>query len=132
MPACGEPGADAALYHTVRAVAMELCPGLGLGVPVGKDSLSMRTRWDDAGQAKQVTAPVSLIVSAFATLDDVRGTLTPQLQDVDSALILVDLGAGRSRLGGFRPGPGGIPPAAISPQDPCERQENPCLQGVFC
>ncbi len=100
MAACGEPGEDAALYDTVRAVAMELCPALGIGVPVGKDSLSMRTRWDDAGSAKQVTAPVSLIVSAFATLDDVRGTLTPQLQDVDSALILVDLGAGRNRLGG--------------------------------
>jgi len=100
MAACGEPGEDAALYDTVRAVAMELCPALGIGVPVGKDSLSMRTRWSDAGQARQVIAPVSLIVSAFATLDDVRGTLTPQLQAVDSALILVDLGAGRNRLGG--------------------------------
>jgi len=100
MAACGEPGEDAALYDTVRAVAMELCPALGIGVPVGKDSLSMRTRWNDAGQARQVTAPVSLIVSAFATLDDVRGTLTPQLQAVDSALILIDLGAGRNRLGG--------------------------------
>jgi phosphoribosylformylglycinamidine synthase len=100
MAACGEPGEDAALYDTVRAVAMQLCPALGIGVPVGKDSLSMRTRWDDAGAAKQVTAPVSLIVSAFATLDDVRDTLTPQLRGVDSALILVDLGAGRKRLGG--------------------------------
>jgi phosphoribosylformylglycinamidine synthase len=100
MAACGEPGEDAALYDTVHAVAMALCPALGIGVPVGKDSLSMRTRWDDAGQTKQVTAPVSLIVSAFATLDDVRGTLTPRLQPVDSALILVDLGAGRNRLGG--------------------------------
>jgi len=96
MAACGEPGEDAALYDTVRAVAMELCPGLSIGVPVGKDSLSMRTRW----QGKQVTAPVSLIVSAFATLDDVRGTLTPQLQPVDSTLILVDLGCGRMRIGG--------------------------------
>ncbi len=100
MAACGEAGEDAALYDTVRAVAMELCPALGIGVPVGKDSLSMRTRWVDAGQARQVIAPVSLIVSAFATLDDVRGTLTPQLQTEDSALILVDLGAGRHRLGG--------------------------------
>ncbi len=100
MAACGEAGEDAALYDTVHAVAMELCPALGIGVPVGKDSLSMRTRWDDAGRVQQVTAPVSLIVSAFATLDDVRGTLTPQLQDLDSALILVDLGAGRNRLGG--------------------------------
>ncbi len=100
MAACGEPGEDAVLYDTVRKVAMELCPALGIGVPVGKDSLSMRTRWDDGGQAKQVTAPVSLIVSAFATIDDVRGTLTPQLRNVESALILVDLGSGRNRIGG--------------------------------
>ncbi|HET9978500.1 MAG TPA: phosphoribosylformylglycinamidine synthase, partial [Burkholderiaceae bacterium] len=73
MAACGEPGEDAALYDTVRAVGMALCPALGIGVPVGKDSLSMRTKWGD----RQVTAPVSLIVSGFATLDDVRGTLTP-------------------------------------------------------
>ena len=100
MAACGEPGEDAALYDTVKAVALELCPALGIGVPVGKDSLSMRTRWQDAGQGRQVTAPVSLIVTAFATLDDVRGTLTPQLQPVDSTLILVDLGQGRMRVGG--------------------------------
>ncbi|CAG1018316.1 Phosphoribosylformylglycinamidine synthase [Burkholderiaceae bacterium] len=96
MAACGEPGEDAALYDTVRAVGMELCPALGISVPVGKDSLSMRTRWDD----KQVTAPVSLIVSAFATLADVRGTLTPQLQPGDTTLVLVDLGQGRNRMGG--------------------------------
>jgi phosphoribosylformylglycinamidine synthase len=96
MAACGEPGEDAALYDTVRAVGMELCPALGIGVPVGKDSLSMRTRWDD----QQVTAPVSLIVTAFATLDDVRATLTPQLQPGDTTLIAIDLGAGRMRLGG--------------------------------
>jgi len=100
MAACGEPGEDAALYDTVEAVAMELCPRLGIGVPVGKDSLSMRTRWQDGGAERKVTAPVSLIVTAFATLDDVRGTLTPQLQPVDSSLILVDLGCGRMRLGG--------------------------------
>jgi phosphoribosylformylglycinamidine synthase len=98
MAACGEPGEDAALYDTVKAVGMELCPALGIGVPVGKDSLSMRTRWD--GGAKQVVAPVSLIVTAFVTLDDVRGTLTPQLQPGDSTLILVDLGQGRARMGG--------------------------------
>ena len=80
MAACGEPGEDAALYDTVRAVGMELCPALGISVPVGKDSLSMRTRWSEGGETQQVTAPVSLIVTAFATLDDVRGTLTPQLQ----------------------------------------------------
>lgn len=100
MAACGEPGEDAALYETVRAVGMELCPALGISVPVGKDSLSMRTRWDDAGQGRQVTAPVSLIVSAFASLADVRGTLTPQLQPGDTTLVLVDLGQGRNRMGG--------------------------------
>ncbi|MCZ2292035.1 MAG: phosphoribosylformylglycinamidine synthase [Burkholderiales bacterium] len=100
MAACGEPGEDAALYDTVQAVAMELCPALGIGVPVGKDSLSMRTRWSEDGLPRQVTAPVSLIVSAFATLDDVRGTLTPQLQPGDTTLILIDLGAGRRRMGG--------------------------------
>jgi phosphoribosylformylglycinamidine synthase len=96
MAACGEAGEDAALYDTVKAVGMELCPALGISVPVGKDSLSMRTKWDD----KQVTAPVSLIVSAFATLDDVRGTLTPQLQPGDTTLILIDLGAAKNRVGG--------------------------------
>jgi phosphoribosylformylglycinamidine synthase len=107
MAACGEPGEDAALYETVRAVGMELCPALGISIPVGKDSLSMRTQWTEAagvstgGTAKKVTSPVSLIVSAFATLADVRGTLTPQLDaSEDSILILIDLGRGRSRMGG--------------------------------
>ncbi len=100
MAACGEPGEDAALYDTVRAVALDLCPALGIGIPVGKDSLSMRTRWRDGDEARQVSAPVSLVVSAFATLDDVRGTLTPQLQPGDTCLVLVDLGAGHDRIGG--------------------------------
>ena len=100
MAACGERGEDAALYDTVKAVALDLCPALGIGIPVGKDSLSMRTRWEDAGQTRQVTAPVSLIVTAFATLDDVRGTLTPQLQAGDTTLILIDLGQGRRRMAG--------------------------------
>ncbi|HEY0858119.1 MAG TPA: phosphoribosylformylglycinamidine synthase [Albitalea sp.] len=100
MAACGEPGEDAALYDTVKAVGMELCPALGISVPVGKDSLSMRTRWNDGGEAKQVTAPVSLIVSAFATLADVRATLTPQLQPGDTTLILIDLGNGKNRMAG--------------------------------
>ncbi|MFN9450223.1 MAG: phosphoribosylformylglycinamidine synthase [Rubrivivax sp.] len=101
MAACGEPGEDAALYDTVKAVGLELCPALGIGIPVGKDSLSMRTRWSTAeGQARQVVSPVSLVVSAFASLDDVRGTLTPQLRAGDTTLILVDLGFGRQRLGG--------------------------------
>ena len=96
MAACGEPGEDAALFDTVKAVGMELCPALGVSIPVGKDSLSMRTKWDD----RQVTAPVSLIVSAFASIADVRGTLTPEWQREDSVLILVDLGQGKHRLGG--------------------------------
>ena len=101
MAACGEDGEDAALYDTVEAVAMQLLPELGVSVPVGKDSLSMRTRWTDpvSGDARQVTSPVSLVVTAFAALPDVRGTWTPQLRD-GSALLLVDLGAGRDRLGG--------------------------------
>ncbi|MBC7995067.1 MAG: phosphoribosylformylglycinamidine synthase, partial [Rhizobacter sp.] len=100
MAACGEPGEDAALYETVKAVGMELCPALGISVPVGKDSLSMRTRWIDGAQPKQVTAPVSLIVTAFATLADVRSTLTPQLQPGDTTLILIDLGNGKNRMAG--------------------------------
>jgi phosphoribosylformylglycinamidine synthase len=109
MAACGEPGEDAALYETVRAVGMELCPALGISIPVGKDSLSMRTQWQasegpsgSGGEQKKVTSPVSLIVSAFATLADVRGTLTPQLdaQEADTTLVLVDLGKGQNRIGG--------------------------------
>ena len=100
MAACGEPGEDAALYDTVKAVGLELCPALGIGVPVGKDSLSMRTRWSEGGETKQVVAPVSLVVTAFVTLDDVRGTLTPQLQAGDTTLILIDLGQSRRRMGG--------------------------------
>ncbi len=102
MAACGEPGQDAALYETVKAVGMELCPTLGVSIPVGKDSLSMRTTWNDGSAAKKVTSPVSLIVSAFATLADVRGTLTPQLnaEEADTTLILIDLGRGKNRMGG--------------------------------
>lgn len=102
MAACGEPGEDAALYATVKAVGMELCPALGVSIPVGKDSLSMRTQWKVDGEQKKVTSPVSLIVSAFASLPDVRGTLTPQLdaQEEDTTLVLVDLGKGRNRMGG--------------------------------
>ena len=100
MAACGEPGEDAALYAAVQAVGLELCPALGISIPVGKDSLSMRTQWQDSGEKKQVTSPVSLIVSAFASLADVRSTLTPQLDNTqDTALILIDLGKGRKRMG---------------------------------
>ena len=102
MAACGEPGEDAALFDTVKAVGLELCPALGISIPVGKDSLSMRTRWLDNGQSMQVTSPVSLIVTAFATLDDVRGNFTPQLNatETDTSLILIDLGHGKQRMGG--------------------------------
>ena len=98
MAAAGYPGEDAALYDTVRAVAMELCPALGVSIPVGKDSLSMQTRWD----SKEVVAPLSLIVSAFAPVEDARDTLTPELHtDVDETeLLLIDLGCGKNRLGG--------------------------------
>ncbi|MBI2725537.1 MAG: phosphoribosylformylglycinamidine synthase [Polaromonas sp.] len=99
MAACGEPGEDAALYATVKAVGLELCPKLGISIPVGKDSLSMRTLWKDEKGDKKVTSPVSLIVSAFATLQDVRGTLTPQLDnEQDTTLVLVDLGHGKNRM----------------------------------
>ncbi|MDP3883771.1 phosphoribosylformylglycinamidine synthase [Hydrogenophaga sp.] len=102
MAACGEPGEDAALYETVKAVGMALCPALGISIPVGKDSLSMRTQWSDGADKKKVTSPVSLIVTGFATLADVCGTLTPQLNDQieDSTLVLIDLGKGQNRMGG--------------------------------
>ncbi|UOD29099.1 phosphoribosylformylglycinamidine synthase [Massilia violaceinigra] len=101
MAACGQPGQDAALFDTVKAVGMELCPALGISIPVGKDSLSMRTTWKDDGDAKAVTSPVSLIVSSFAPVYDVRRALTPQikLDAGDTALILIDLGRGKNRLG---------------------------------
>ena len=100
MAACGEPGEDAALYETVKAVGLALCPALGISIPVGKDSLSMRTQWKTDEGAKKVTSPVSLIVTAFATLADVRGTLTPQLNALeDTTLVLVDLGRGQNRMG---------------------------------
>ena len=100
----GHPGEDASLFDTVRAVGMELCPALGVAIPVGKDSMSMRTTWKDAktGEDKAVTAPLSLVVSAFARVTDARRTLTPQLRtdQGQTDLVLVDLGAGRNRLGG--------------------------------
>ena len=98
MAAAGSPGEDAALYDTVKAVALDLCPALGISIPVGKDSLSMRTAWD----GKEMLAPLSLVVTAFAPVQDVRGTLTPQLRTDagDTELVLVDLGEGRNRLGG--------------------------------
>jgi len=101
MAACGESGEDAALYETVRGVGMELCPALGISIPVGKDSLSMRTQWQSGDTSHKVTSPVSLIVTAFATLSDVRGTLTPQLNaSDDTTLVLIDLGRGQHRMAG--------------------------------
>ena len=102
MAACGHPGEDAKLYETVNAVGMELCPALGISIPVGKDSLSMKTVWDQAGDRREMIAPLSLNVSAFAPVFDARKTLTPELQmdQGDTDLILIDLGDGKHRLGG--------------------------------
>ena len=101
MCAAGHEDNDAVLYDTVRTVGMEFCPALGITVPVGKDSMSMRTAWVDDGDSKVVTSPVSLIVSAFSPVGDVRDTLTPELKrDENTCLLLVDLGRGRNRLGG--------------------------------
>jgi len=101
MAACGQPGQDAALFDTVKAVGMELCPALGISIPVGKDSLSMRTTWRDGEENKAVTSPVSLIVSGFAPVHDVRKSLTPQIRmDLgETAMILIDLGRGKNRMG---------------------------------
>ncbi len=101
MAAAGHPGEDAKLYDAVRAVGAELCPALGIAIPVGKDSMSMRTVWDDGGGSRSVTAPLSLIVSAFAPVEDVRGALTPELSldDGETELLLIDLGRGQNRLG---------------------------------
>ncbi len=104
MAPAGHPGEDAALFATVKAVGMELCPALGISIPVGKDSMSMKTVWTDelSHESKAVTSPISLIVTAFATTSDARKTLTPQLHTNfgDTKLILIDLGAGKNRMGG--------------------------------
>ncbi|MCX4189352.1 phosphoribosylformylglycinamidine synthase [Methylophaga sp. OBS3] len=100
MAACGHGGEDALLYDTVKAVGMELCPQLGIAIPVGKDSLSMKTVWQEEGETKAVTSPLSLIISAFAPVTDASKTLTPQLRtDLgDTKLIYIDLGHGHNRL----------------------------------
>ncbi len=102
MAPAGHPGEDARLYAAVKAVGAELCPALGIAIPVGKDSMSMRTVWREAGEERSVTAPLSLIVSAFAPVSDVRRALTPELaRDAGpTELLLVDLGRGKNRLGG--------------------------------
>lgn len=105
MAACGAPGEDAKLYDSVQAIGMDLCPALGISIPVGKDSLSMATAWRDGNQSKKVVSPVSLIISAFASVIDVRKTLTPALKlkdasgaTLDTELILIDLGRGKNRM----------------------------------
>ncbi len=100
MCACGEEGEDARLYDTVAAVAKELCIGLGVSIPVGKDSCSMRVLWDEDGKSYRQRAPLSLVVSAFSPVDNVRHTLTPDFKRGKSTLVLVDLAGGRNRLGG--------------------------------
>ncbi len=106
MAACGHAGEDARLYDTVKAVGMELCPELGISIPVGKDSLSMKSVWGMEGESqeckREMTSPLSLIISAFAPVTDTRKTLTPELRDDlgESDLILIDLGEGKHRLGG--------------------------------
>ncbi|MCU7844741.1 MAG: phosphoribosylformylglycinamidine synthase [Candidatus Thiodiazotropha sp. (ex Monitilora ramsayi)] len=102
MAAAGHDGEDVKLYETVKAVGMELCPQLGISIPVGKDSMSMKTVWRQAGEEREMAAPLSLIISAFAPVEDARDTLTPQLRvdKGDTDLILIDLGKGLNRLGG--------------------------------
>lgn len=102
MSAADEPGQNQDLYNTVKAVGMEFCPGLGLTIPVGKDSMSMKSTWEVKGKKRQVTAPLSLIVSAFGPVKDIRKTLTPQLQTDEGSteLLFIDLSQGKNRLGG--------------------------------
>ncbi len=102
MAACGEAGEDAKLYEAVKAIGMELCPALGISIPVGKDSLSMRSTWKDERGDHKIVSPVSPIITAFVSVQDVRGTLTPQLNrdEADTTLILVDLGRGSKRMAG--------------------------------
>ena len=102
MSAAGHPGEDEKLYRAVQAVGMELCPALGITIPVGKDSMSMRTTWTDGDEDKAVTSPMSLIITAFSPVLDVRKTVTPQLRTDagETQLLLLDLGAGAMRMGG--------------------------------
>nr|WP_154324654.1 phosphoribosylformylglycinamidine synthase [Pantoea sp. 201603H] len=100
MAAAGHPGEDAGLYEAVKAVGEELCPALGITIPVGKDSMSMKTRWQQGTEQREMTSPLSLVITAFARVEDVRHTVTPQLQpQKDNALLLIDLGKGHNALG---------------------------------
>lgn len=102
MCAAGHDGEDAILYNTVKAVGMELCPELDITIPVGKDSMSMKTRWQDNGEDKAVTSPTSLVITGFAPVTDARQVLTPELKlnAGETDIVLVDLGRGKNRLGG--------------------------------
>ena len=100
MAAAGQKGEDQALFEGVKAIGMEMCPALGIAIPVGKDSLSMRTTWNDDGEDKSVTSPMSGVITAFAPVLDVRKTLTPELKNEDSVLVRIDLSKGQFRLGG--------------------------------
>ena len=102
MSPAGHPGEDAGLYEAVKAIGEELCPALGLTIPVGKDSMSMKTKWQENGEEKSVTSPMSLIITAFGAVNDVRKTVTPQLRtDLgDTRLLAFDLSGGKNRLGG--------------------------------
>jgi phosphoribosylformylglycinamidine synthase len=122
MAAAGEPGQDASLFDTVEAIGLELCPELGIAIPVGKDSLSMKTVWQDENGQRRMLAPVSLIVSAFAPVTDAGGSLTPQLDPTagPSRLLLIDLGNGRNRLGG----------SAFAQVNSCFGQEVPDLDSA--
>ncbi|NOH98039.1 phosphoribosylformylglycinamidine synthase [Vibrio sp. 99-70-13A1] len=101
MSPAGHPGEDAGLYEAVKAVGEELCPALGLTIPVGKDSMSMKTKWEENGEQKEVTSPLSLVITAFARVEDVRKTITPQLRTDkgNTSLVLIDLGNGKNRMG---------------------------------
>lgn len=100
MAAAGHEGEDAGLYEAVQAIGEEVCPILGLAIPVGKDSLSMKTTWQQEGEQKEMVSPLSVVISAFARVEDVRKTVTPQLRsDINNRLLLIDLGLGRASLG---------------------------------
>ncbi|HGJ5877177.1 MAG TPA: phosphoribosylformylglycinamidine synthase [Arsenophonus sp.] len=101
MVAAGHPGEDAGLYQAVKAIGEELCPALGLTIPVGKDSMSMKTTWHEGDQVYEMTAPLSVVITAFSRVEDVRLTVTPELKsEQDNALLLIDLGQGHNALGG--------------------------------
>ncbi len=100
MVAAGEEGEDANLYDTVKSVGMEICPALGISIPVGKDSMSMRTSWKDSkGKDHKQVSPLSLMVTGFSSVGDVRKTVTPDIKESESILLLIDLGAGKNRIG---------------------------------